>query len=452
MDILSNDGEIKNSLQRKITKLALPAIFENVLHTAVWMMDTAMVGRLSAEALSAVGFGTQLAFALVNIVAAMGIGTSALIARCIGARDLKRANRVVAQSFLVSSILSLLLAGLNILLAQPFFSSTMEDPVVVSLGISYVKIITIGVIFMIPTMVMNAALRGAGNTRLPMVSALIANTLNIVGDYVLIFGHFGFPQMGVKGAAIATTLAQVCGFIITISYLILGKDVIRLNLKETIKIDINVIKQLSKLSIPSCMEEFSHSGSRLISSIWIARLGTISFAAHQVAVSAESMSFMPGHGFSVAASTLVGQNLGADRVDEAEKSAWGSMKFALVLMSAVGAFFLLFSRQLMGLFTSVREVEALAAACIRIAAFEQPTIAIAMALAGALRGAGDTRGTFKVGLIGTWLVRLPLIFFIVFVFKKPITYVWIATVIQFAVEAVLMVLRFKQGTWRKIKV
>lgn len=328
----------------------------------------------------------------------------------------------------------------------------MEDPVVVSLGISYVKIITIGVIFMIPTMVMNAALRGAGNTRLPMVSALIANTLNIVGDYVLIFGHFGFPQMGVKGAAIATTLAQVCGFIITISYLILGKDVIRLNLKETIKIDINVIKQLSKLSIPSCMEEFSHSGSRLISSIWIARLGTISFAAHQVAVSAESMSFMPGHGFSVAASTLVGQNLGADRVDEAEKSAWGSMKFALVLMSAVGAFFLLFSRQLMGLFTSVREVEALAAACIRIAAFEQPTIAIAMALAGALRGAGDTRGTFKVGLIGTWLVRLPLIFFIVFVFKKPITYVWIATVIQFAVEAVLMVLRFKQGTWRKIKV
>lgn len=121
MDILSNDGEIKNSLQRKITKLALPAIFENVLHTAVWMMDTAMVGRLSAEALSAVGFGTQLAFALVNIVAAMGIGTSALIARCIGARDLKRANRVVAQSFLVSSILSLLLAGLNILLAQPFF-------------------------------------------------------------------------------------------------------------------------------------------------------------------------------------------------------------------------------------------------------------------------------------------------------------------------------------------
>ena len=451
MEILSSNTETKTSLQQTIIKLALPAILENVLHTAVWMMDTAMVGRLSAEALSAVGFGAQLAFALVNIIAAMGIGTSALVARYIGAGEPKRANRIVAQSFLISWVLSLFLAVLNFI-ARPFFSSTMKDPSVISMGISYVKIITTGVVFQIPTMVMNAALRGAGNTRLPMVSALVANTINVIGNYVLIFGHFGFPRMEVQGAALATALAQIVGGVITLSYLILGKDVIRLNLKEAFKIDIAVIKQLSKLSLPSCLEEFSHSGSRLISSIWIVRLGTVPFAAHQVAVSAESMSFMPGYGFSVAASTLVGQNLGADRPEEAEKSAWAAMKFALKLMGGVGLFFLLFSRQLMGLFTSVPEVEDIAAACIRVAAFEQPTIAIAMALAGALRGAGDTRGTFKVGLIGTWIVRLPLIFLMVFVFKKPIIYVWMATAVQFAVEALLMVLRFKHGGWKGIKV
>lgn len=293
MEILSSNTETKTSLQQTIIKLALPAILENVLHTAVWMMDTAMVGRLSAEALSAVGFGAQLAFALVNIIAAMGIGTSALVARYIGAGEPKRANRVVAQSFLISWVLSLFLAVLNFILARPFFSSTMKDPSVISMGISYVKIITTGVAFQIPTMVMNAALRGAGNTRLPMVSALVANTINVVGDYVLIFGHFGFPRMEVQGAALATALAQIVGGVITLSYLILGKDVIRLNLKEAFKIDIAVIKQLSKLSLPSCLEEFSHSGSRLISSIWIASLGTVPFAAHQVAVSAESMSFMP---------------------------------------------------------------------------------------------------------------------------------------------------------------
>jgi putative MATE family efflux protein len=452
MQLLNSNTETQTSIHQTIIKLALPAILENVLHTAVWILDTAMVGRLNAESLSAVGFGAQLAFALVNIIAAMGMGTSALVARYIGANEPKKANKVVAQSFLISWILSLFLAILNYLLARPFFSSTMKDPLVISMGISYMKIITTGVVFLIPTMVMNAALRGAGNTRLPMVSALVANTINVVGDYVLIFGHFGFPRMEVQGAALATALAQVVGGVITLGYLTFGKDVIRLNLKEAFKLDMAVIKQLSKLSLPSCLEEFSHSGSRLISSIWIAYLGTVSFAAHQVAVSAESMSFMPGFGFSVAASTLVGQNLGADRPDEAEKSAWIAMKFALALMSVVGLFFLLFSRQLMSLFTSVSEVEDAAAACIRIAAFEQPTIAIAMAFGGALRGAGDTRGTFKVGLIGTWIVRLPLIFLIVFVFKKPITYVWMATAVQFAVEALLMIRRFKKGGWKKIKV
>lgn len=452
METSSNNTETKTLLQRTIIKLALPAILENVLHTAVWMMDTAMVGRLSAEALSAVGFGAQLAFALVNIIAAMGIGTSALVARYIGAEQPEKANKVVAQSFLISWVLSLFLAVLNFSLARPFFASTMKDQAVISMGISYVKIITIGTIFQIPTMVMNAALRGAGNTRLPMVSALVANTVNVVGDYVLIFGYFGFPRMEVKGAALATALSLALGGVITMGYLIFGKDVIKLDLKEAFKIDFAVIKQISNLSLPSCLEEFSHSGSRLISSIWIAHLGTIPFAANQVTVSAESMSFMPGYGFSVAASTLVGQNLGADRPNEAEKSARGAMIFAVALMSGVGLFFFLFSRQLMGLFTNVPEVEKIAAACIRVAAFEQPTIAISMALAGALRGAGDTRGTFKVGFVGTWLVRLPLIFLIIFVFKKPIIYVWMATVAQFAVEALLMVLRFKHGSWKGIKV
>ena len=244
MQLLNSNTETQTSIHQTIIKLALPAILENVLHTAVWILDTAMVGRLNAESLSAVGFGAQLAFALVNIIAAMGMGTSALVARYIGANEPKKANKVVAQSFLISWILSLFLAILNYLLARPFFSSTMKDPLVISMGISYMKIITTGVVFLIPTMVMNAALRGAGNTRLPMVSALVANTINVVGDYVLIFGHFGFPRMEVQGAALATALAQVVGGVITLGYLIFGKDVIRLNLKEAFKLDMAVIKQL----------------------------------------------------------------------------------------------------------------------------------------------------------------------------------------------------------------
>ncbi|WP_213974108.1 MATE family efflux transporter, partial [Tepidanaerobacter acetatoxydans] len=345
MEIFNNDAQNKTLLNRIIFRLAMPAILENILHTAVWMFDTAMVGRLSAEALSAAGFGSQLAFTLVNIIGAMGIGTSALVARHVGADQPEKANKVIAQSFLISVTISIVLMVINILLARPFFSLTMKDPKVISLGITYVKIVSFGIIFLIPTMVLNAALRGAGNTRLPMLSALVANTINIVGDYVLIFGYFGFPRMEIKGAALATVLSQIVGGIITFSYLLLGKDIVKLNLKQAVKIDIDVVKQLSKLSLPSCLEEFSHSGSRLISSIWITRMGTVPFAAHQVAVSAESMSFMPGYGFSVAASTLTGQCLGAERPDEAEKSALVAMKLALIFMGSVGLFFLLFSHQ-----------------------------------------------------------------------------------------------------------
>ncbi|HHX23240.1 MAG TPA: MATE family efflux transporter [Thermoanaerobacterales bacterium] len=449
---LLNNMKSEKSLRQKILSLAFPAILENVLHTAVWMVDTAMVGRLSAAALSAVGFGTQVAFALVHIFGAIGIGTSALVARYVGAGQPKDANRVVAQSFLVSTIISVLIAIANIYIGIPLLSAVIEDPAVVSLGVIYVRIITIGVVAMIPAMVMNAALRGAGNTRLPMVSAFIANTFNIIADYVLIFGHFGFPQMGVRGAAIATALAQIIGATITLLYLLMGKDIIKLDLKQAFRVDIDILKQLSRLSLPSCLEEFVHSGSRIVSSIWIASLGTVSLAAHQVAHSAESMSFMPGYGFQVAASTLVGQNLGADRPDEAEKSGWKTMQLAVLFMGAVGLFFLLFSYPLMGLFTNVKEVREVAAICIRIAAFEQPTVAICMSLAGALRGAGDTRGTFKVGIISNYLIRIPSLYLVIFVLKKPINYVWMAIVFQFLVQATLTMLRFKQGIWKKIKV
>lgn len=452
MKALNNGNSNINSLQNTIFRLAMPAILENILNTAVWMFDTAMIGRLSAEALSAVGFGSQLAFTLVNIVSAMGIGASAIVARYIGANEPEKADKVISQSFMISLIISVFLLGANLFLARPFFISTIEDPQVIKLGIQYVKIVSFGIVFLIPTMVLNAALRGAGNTKLPMFSALVANLLNVVGDYVLIFGYYGFPRMEVKGAAIATTLSQMVGFIITFVYLIAGQDIVRLNLKDSIKIDMDVIKQLYKLSLPSCLEEFSHSGSRLLSSIWITRLGTAAFAAHQVAVSAESMSFMPGYGFAVAASTLAGQNLGARQPEEAERSAIASLKLALILMSGVGLVFLIFSHQLMSLFTSIDEVKNLAAACIRVAAFEQPTLAVSMILGGALRGAGDTPGTFKVGLIGTWLVRLPLIFAVVFMLKKTVIYVWIATVIQFVVEAGLMYLRFRKGHWKKIAI
>ncbi|MDI3480457.1 MAG: hypothetical protein PWQ97_112 [Tepidanaerobacteraceae bacterium] len=437
-------------LRKEIFRLAWPAILEMVLHTAVWIFDTAMVGRLNAEDLSAVGLGGQLVYTMTFVFASIGVGTSAMIARFTGAGQQEKVNHVAGQSFLIACVIGLILGVLNYLGAEIFFFYIMRDSEVISMGINYMKIVSVGIVFMIPTLVINSALRGAGNTQLPMISALVANTINIVGDYVLIFGHFGFPRLEVRGAALATTFAQVCGAAITIGYVIWPQSEVKLKTRDIINFDINTFKQIISLSIPASLEEFSYSGSRLISSMWIARLGTLAFAAHQVAVSAESMSFMPGYGFSVAASTLVGQNLGAKREKSAEVSGWEAMKFSLVLMSCVGIVFFLFPQWLMGFFTNIKEVGDLAAACIKIGAFEQPTIAISMTLSGALRGAGDTKGTFLVTTISTWLIRLPLIFMAIFILGKRLEYVWMVTVIQFFLEALLMVLRFWKGQWKNI--
>ncbi len=439
------------NLRKQILSLAWPAILEMVLHTAVWIFDTAMVGRLNAEALSAVGFASQLASTLTFVFSAIGIGTSAVVARNIGEENQKKAEHVVAQAFLVSLIIGISIALINFIYGGAIFLMFMDDPVVIALGTDYIKIVSIGIIFTVPTLVMNSALRGAGNTKLPMFSAFIANTINIVGDYVLIFGKLGFPSLGVNGAAIATTVSQIFGAIITIGYMVGSSSEVRLKLKGLLDIDITIIKQIVNISIPACLEELSHSGSKLLTSMWLVRLGTVPFAAHQVAVSAESMSFMPGYGFSVAASSLVGRNLGAGKERLAEISGWKSTKYSAILMSLVGVFFFMFPNWIISFFTNITDVQELAVKCIIISAFEQPAIAVLTTLAGALRGAGDTKGPFYIRAAVIWLIRMPLIFTVVFILKKNVTSVWLVIVIQFYIEAILMTIRYKKGQWKEIE-
>jgi len=179
-------------------------------------------------------------------------------------------------------------------------------------------------------------------------------------------------------------------------------------------------------------------------------MGAVPFAANSIAVSAESISFMPGYGFAVAASALVGQNLGASMKDDAENSALQSTVMGVLFMTATGLMFFLFPTLIIAIFTNLPDVMALAVKCIRIGAFEQPFIALSMVMAASLRGAGDTRGPFMVAAASNWFVRLPLIYMVVYVWRMEVTYVWVATLIQFVVESGLLTLRFLKRRWKDI--
>jgi Na+-driven multidrug efflux pump len=212
------------------------------------------------------------------------------------------------------------------------------------------------------------------------------------------------------------------------------------------------LKVLVGLSTPAGMQTFMNEGSRLLSSFWIAQLGTIPFAANSLAVAAESLSFMPGSGFAVAAASLVGQSLGAGDHEMAEKVAKRSVFYAALLMGIVGMAFFFFPYAIMSLFSTDKASVLEASKAIRIGAFEQVPIAIGMVMSGALKGAGDTNGPFRISLVTNILFRLPLIFAIVFLIKGSISHVWAATAVQYGVEATLMVIRYRRGHWRRIDI
>ena len=439
-------------LDRQIFALALPAIAEMLLHTLVWTADTAMVGRLTPADISGVNLGTQMMFGISKIMGAIGVGATALVARNIGAKKYERAEYIAGLSLSLGFIIALVIGIAGIVLSQPLFNAIVDDPKVVEIGSQYTRIVFTGAFFLIPLTISSAILRAEGNTVVPMVSALVANTLNILGDYILIFGKFGFPAMGAKGAAIATAGAQAVGFIICFYYLIMGSNMIKIRKENMFVFRRESLESLVNLSIPAGMETLMNEGSRIVSSFWIAQLGTIAFAANSLAVAAESVSFMPGFGFAVAATTMVGHSLGAEEYDTALKIAKKCVFYACLFMGGVALVFFIFPKGVMRIFSNDVETVGLAAVCIKIAALEQIPIAIGMVLSGVLKGAGDTKGPFKVSLVTNFLVRLPLIFAIVFLIKGHIAYVWYATALQYIVEALLMFYRYRSDYWKTLEV
>ncbi|NLJ33355.1 MAG: MATE family efflux transporter [Firmicutes bacterium] len=439
-------------LRKKILHLAWPAILEMVLHMMVGIVDTAMVGRLGAEELAAVGLGSRILFSIIFTFAALGTGAAALVARAIGAKDPEGANRIAAQGIILSLLAGGMVALGGYFLANHIFTLVRVEAEVAIMGREYLRITMLASVFTLPLFIANAVLRGAGNTRAPLMVALIANGVNIVGDYLLIFGIAGFPALGVAGAAVATALSQVLGCLLALGILLRGRVDLHLEPHCFCHWDGETMKRILRLSIPAVVEESVLTVSSLIFIFMVTSLGTVAFAAHQVANSVESLSFMPGHGFALATATIVGQKLGGQSPAEAKEGGLMGTLMALLAMGTMGVFFLFFPRQLVYLFApGEAQVIALGATAIRIGAFEQPCIAATMVLAGALRGAGETRYPLFVTLLGNWLVRMPLTYLVVYVWRLSLGAVWVVTVLDWLFRGSLLYCYYRQGKWLTVK-
>ena len=444
------DGHLK--LRRAIRRLAWPAILEMGLHMLVGVVDTAMVGRLGAEEIAGVALGSNVVFSVIFVFAAIGIGAAAMVSRFIGAQDQQQADKVAAQALVMALVLGVTMAMAGHLFSASIFSLSRTESAVQQIATSYLRIVSVSTLLMLPQFVGNAMLRAAGDTRTPLVLAAFANVLNIVGDYVLIFGWGRIPALGVTGAALATTGAQLIGALVNLLLIFSGKLALKISPTQLRVWDFDLIKRIFRLSAPAALEELSFTINGLAMFFLIGRLGTISLAAHQVAMTVESVSFMPGHGFAIAASTLAGQHLGAKDHEGAMNSGWLTLRYSLTTMGLMGLIFFLVPRFLACLFSNNTDVVGLASMCIRIAALQQVPVAIEQVLAGCLRGAGDTRYPFYVSSLGIWILRLPLVAAAVLFFGWPIWSIWMISAFGWFVRAALLMARFRGRQWIAVKV
>jgi putative MATE family efflux protein len=446
--IINEDSSTKNV----IFKLAWPVIAEQSLATITHIVDMMMVGRLGASAVAAIGLTMQPVFFSTALASALGVGTTALVSRFTGSDQNKKAASVLQQSVLMSIIFSLVFASIFYLFASNLLNFMGGEAEVIKLGTGYLRVMTPGFVFMVLAFIVTAALRGAGETKTPMKVNILVNILNILGNYLLIFGNFGFPRLGVNGAALATTISRSIGGIILLAVTFSDHSVLKMKFKGFFKFDLDLTKRVLKVGIPTALEESVRRLAQLLFVRVIASLGTTAFAAYQISLNAESISYMPGFGIAVAATTIVGQNLGAQNPRGAEKGTFEAWKIGSLIMGFMALIFLILPEQLISLYTSDTEIIARASLNLRIIALAQIPMGTQFIFAGALRGAGDTKAVFYSTALSTWIFRLLLGYILVHPLGLGLVGAWTAMVIDWTVRGSYVFYRFKKGNWKLIDV
>ena len=457
---LTNENQ---STFKVILLLAWPLFLEQVLSTLVSFVDTAMVGSLGAAATASVSISNSFVFLINGVVIALGVGITAYVARSVGARDYQAAKAYIRHALLLLLFIGVPVALLPVILYKQIPIWMGAEAEYLKQSQEYLLITSSFRIFTMAIMVLGSVYRGRGDTKTPLRVNIVVNIINVVGNYLLIhdnhiihLGLFGaelnIPMigagMGVKGAALSTGVSWLLGGVTLMVLLFTKEDPTRISIRDSFKPDLPLLGRVIKLSVPAMLERLCMSGAGIVVTKSIATLGMTSVAANAVYSTAESLSYMPAFAFANACTTLVGQALGAKKPDLAKRYAWRTVAVGLVVMfiTMIGLYF--FANPLVRIINSDADVVVLAEKCLKIVAFVQPVQVVTWVLAGALRGAGDTKWPFYATLLGNWLVRAAGSLLCIYVFHMGLAEAVICMCLDQVVRAVLMIYRFRQGKWQ----
>ena len=443
------EGVSSRQMYMDTFRIAWPSLVELTLAQLASMVDMMMVGKLHYSAVAAVGLTTQPIFLLMTVIMALNVGVTALVAQNKGAGKKDRAELALRQALMLNLVIAVLMTVIGILLAEPMvkFMGAQEDTL--ADAAAYLRIRMYGFIAFGLTSTITAALRGAGDSRTAMIYNVIANASNVLFNYLLIFGNWGFPRLEVAGAAWATIIGQFIAFVIAMVFVMTKSErkYLHLDLKKGFKPDKDTIVNMVRIGIPSMIEQLIMRVGMVIFAKTVASIGTLEYATHNICMNIQALSFMVGQAFAVSGTSLVGQSLGKSRKDMALAYGKRTVIFGLICAVVLMLLFFFFGGTIVSWYNEETEVVRLGSVIMSFVAFVQPFQTMQFIQAGALRGAGDTRSTAVVTLITVVFVRALLGLLFVNVFHWGLIGAWVALVLDQLLRTVLIFIRYSSRKW-----
>ena len=436
------------SVLRQLLTLAWPVVLAFMMQTSYNLVDIFWVGKLGATAIAAVSLAGNFFYVILALGQVIGSGTVALVAHSFGARSTEQANNVAKQSLLLAVIVSLFIGTLGLLYSKQimYFLGGREEVLALSSG--YLRIVSIGFFFQLLSFSINYIFRGAGDMKIPMIIMLIATTINVILDPLLILGIGFFPRLEVQGAAVATMIAKFVSFVVGFLILLKGRSGIKISFKTPWHLQGIIVKKIFTVGIPVGISYGLMASSIMVVFGIVAAFSEEALAALGIGTRIFQFAGLPVVGIGVATTTLVGQNLGARDVRGATKAGNAALIMSVMIMILFSILFITTPQFLIALFTSNVQTIAYGIEFINIVVFYLVFVGITTSLTGVFRGAGYTVPPMIAGILKVSLLYA-LATFLSRTMHIGVSGVWWAMLIAYGVESLVMMLWYRKGGWRK---
>lgn len=433
---------------RAIALLSIPMVLEMMMESLFAVVDMFWVAHLGADAVATVGLTEAVLTILFTIAMGLSVATSAMVARRVGEKNPKEAAEVAIQALLLGVLVSLTIGLAGAWFADDVLRLMGASASIVATGTGYTRMIYAGSLAVMLLFLINAVFRGAGDAVLAMRVLWIANLINIVLNPLLIFGLGPFPKLGVLGSGVGTTIGRSAGVLIGFWLLTTGRSRVKVHFHH-LRIRWETMARLARMSIGGIFQYFVGAASWIAMVRLAASFGSAAVAGYTVAIRIIIFAILPSWGMANAAATLVGQNLGAKKPERAEQSVWRAGFYNMIFLGLVAATFIIFARQLIGLFTTDADVVPIAVSALRFISCGYIFYAWGMVTVQAFNGAGDTVTPTVLNLAFYWLLRMPLAWLLAFRLNGGINGVLISIPVADALVAITAVIMFRRGKWKQ---